>query len=298
VKSAGRKDLPGRRPGRAALLPFLRLGAFAVLVSVSVAALALRAARADVDEALWAMGTGTLAFPGAPSEEVRRLHLNGVRFSFRTRTVDASLDDVLDHYETTCGAAIATQTARNGAAGYVACLDLGSAPLGLGEIVSRFVRFAETGDLLEVGAPRYVLARRAADGAPSKVLLLTVWADAQFNLYRMLPRPGADAVGVDLDGVPRPPGSRRVLSAWEERRPSGVFVYRVPLMSAQELESFYRAELLGAGWRVIERNPGESVRVDDIHTLSARKGSRVVTVIRRAGDADPTVVTILASEPS
>lgn len=298
MQSAHRRPSRRRRAPRAVLLACLRLGAFVVFVAVSVAALVLRSARADMDEALWAVGSGVLTFPGEPGEEVRRLRLNGVRLSFRTRTVDASLEDVLEHYETACGAAIATQSARNVEAGYVACLDMGPAPTGLNEIVSRFARFAQTGDLREVGAPRYVLARRIVDGTASKVFLFTLWADAQFNLYRMLPRSAADAAGTDLDGVPRPPGSRRVLSAQEERRPSGIFLYRVPATSPTELESFYRTELRNVGWRIIERRPGESVRVDGIHMLSAEKESRVVTVVFRARDRKATLLTVLASEPS
>jgi len=298
MQSADRRPSRRRRAPRALLLACLRLGAFVVFVTVSVAALVLRSARADMGEALWAVGSGVLAFPGEPGEEVRRLQLNGVRLSFRTRTVDASLEDVLAHYETACGAAIATQTARNGEAGYVACLDMGPAPISLSEIVSRFARFAQTGDLREVGAPRYVLARRVVDGAASKVFLFTLWADAQFKLYRMLPRSAADAAGTDLDGVPRPPGSRRILSAQEERQPSGIFLYRVPATSPTELESFYRTELRNGGWRIIERKHGESVRVDGIHMLSGEKESRVVTVVLRARDPKETLLTILASEQS
>jgi hypothetical protein len=239
-----------------------------------------------------------MAFPGAHSESVRQLQLNGVRLFFRTQTVDASLVDVLDHYEAACGTAIATQTARNNHAGYVACLDLGDASQDLDALVNRFVSFSETGDLQEVGSPRYVFARHVASRSGDEVFLLTMWADSAFDLYRMLPRAGADAAGRDLVGVPRPPGSQRILSAWEARQPSGVLVYRVAGKSAEELESFYRAELTRTGWTIIERNPSESVRVDGTHMLSAEKDNRLVTVLCRSGVASHTVLTILASEPS
>jgi hypothetical protein len=261
-------------------------------------ALVLRSARADFTEVLWGVGSQIMAFPGAHDEGARQLQLNGVRLSFRTQTVEASLADVLDHYEAVCGTAIATQTARNDHAGYVACLDMGDASQDLGALVNRLVSFSETGDLRELGAPRYVLARRVASGSGDKVFLLTMWADSAFDLYRMLPRAGADAAGRDLVGVPRPPGSQRILSAWEARQPSGVLVYRVAAKSAEELESFYRAELPRAGWTIIERNPSESVRVDGSHMLSAEKDNRLVTVLCRSGEASQTVLTILASEPS
>jgi len=300
VKSADSREALGLRtiPGLAGLGPVLRLGFFLAAVCVLAVALLLRSARADVTEALWGVGSKMMEFPGAPQEAVRQLRLNGVRISFRTQTVETSLADVLDHYETSCGTAMATQTARNDSAGYVACLDMGDAPLDLGALANRFLRFSKTGDLREVGEPRYVLARRVTSSAGDKTFLLTMWTNSAFNLYRMLPRPGADAAGRDLVGVPRPPGSQRILSAWEARRPSGVLVYRVVAKSAAEIESFYRTELPRNGWSIIERNPSESIQIDGTHMLSAEKDNRVVTVLSRSGEASQTVLTILASEPS
>jgi hypothetical protein len=125
-----------------------------------------------------------------------------------------------------------------------------------------------------------------------------MWTNSAFNLYRILPRPGADAAGRDLVGLPRPPGSQRILSAWEARRPSGVLVYRVVGKSAAEIESFYRTELPRNGWSIIERNRSESIQIDGTHMLSAEKRNRLVTVLSRSGEASQTVLTILASEPS
>ncbi len=280
------------------LAPFLRLGFFLTVVCVSATALVLRSARADGTEVLWGVGSQIMAFPAAQHEGVRHLQLNGVRLSFRTQTVDASLADVLGHYEAICGTSIATLTARNDHAGYVACLDMGDARQGLSALVNRLVSFSDTGDLREVGVPRYALARHVTSRSGDQVFLLTMWADSAFDLYRMLPRAGADAPGHDLVGVPRPPGSQRILSAWEARQPSGILVYRVDAKSAEELESFYRAELPRSGWTIIERNPSESVRVDGTRMLSAEKDNRLVTVLCRSGEASQTVLTILASEPS
>jgi hypothetical protein len=260
------------------------------------AALILRSARADATEALWALGAQIEGFPGARHEGVRQLQLNGVRVSFRTQTVKASLGDVLAHYEATCGTAIATQSARNDSAGYVACLDMGDPPPELGALVNGFLRFSETGDLSEVGDPRYILARRVASGSEEKTFLLTMWADSGFNLYSMAPHADADAAGRDFVGVPRPLGSQRILSAWEERQPSGVVVYRVLGKSAQELEAFYRTQLPRRGWTIIERHPSESVQVDGTRMLSAEKDNRLVTVLSHPGEASRAVLTILASE--
>lgn len=278
-------------------VPFLRLGFFLAAVSILVAAAFLRSARADVTEALWAVGSQIMEFPGAPHEGARQLQLNGARVSFRTQTVEASLADVLARYEDICGTSIATQSARNDNAGYIACLDMSDAPQDLGALVNRLLRFSETGDLHALGEPRYILARRVASGSKDKTFLLTMWADSGFNLYRMLPHAGADAAGRDLVGVPRPPGSQRILSAWEERQPSGVLVYRVAGESAEELEAFYRTQLPSNGWTLIERHPSESIQLDGTHILSAEKDNRLVTVLSHQGEASQSVLTILASEP-
>lgn len=298
MRSASRGVALRRWAARVGPAPLLRLGMFTAVVCVSGTALVLHSARAEFTEALWGAGARIMAFPGAPHEGVRQLRLNGVRLSFRTQTVESSLGEVLDHYEAICGTSIATQAARNDQAGYVACLDVGDAAQDLGALANRFVRFSETGDLRDLGAPRYVFARRVESRLGGHVLLLTMWADSAFNLYRMLPRRGADAAGRDLAGVPRPAGSQRILSAWEEQEPSGVLVYRVAAKSARELEQFYRAELPSAGWRFIERNRSESVRVDGTYLLFAEKGDRLVTVLCRSVGASQSVLTILASEPS
>jgi len=278
--------------------PFLRLAFFLAAVTVVTAALVLRSASADVAEALWGGGSRVMEFPGAPVERARQLLVNGVQVSFRTQTIDAPLADVLAHYESNCGTAIATQSARNDHAGYVACLDTGDASNDLGALARRIIRFSETGELRELGDPRYIFARRVGSPAKETTFLLTMWAESAFNLYEMLPRPGADAAGSDLVGVPRPPDSQRILSAWEARHPSGVVVYRVAAQSAQELEAFYRTELRGNGWTIIERDPSESIQVDGTHMLSAEKDNRVVTVLARSVEASHTVLTILVSEPS
>lgn len=300
MKSAGSEEAQRSRtiPGSPVLASILRLGLFLAVVCFVAAALVLRSARADVKEAIWSVGSELMAFPGAPQEGVRHLRLNGLRVSFRTQTVNASLAEVLDHYETVCGPAIATQAARNDNAGYVACVAMSDDPPNLGTVANQLLTFSETGDLSKVGDPRYVLARRVSGTSEERTFLLTMWTESIFDLYSMLPRDGADAAGHDLVGMPRPPGSQRILSAWEERQPSGVLVYRVVGQSEAELLSFYRVRLPENGWTITERNPSKSIRIDGIHILSAEKGNRLVTVLSHPGEASRTVLTILVSEPS
>ena len=295
-------------PGGGVLGPILRLGSYLAAACLVACLLFLRSVRADVAEVLREVGDGAMQYPGVPREGVRQLWLNGARISFRAQTVDAALADVLAYYERLCAVrgaglanrlrAIATQAARNDRGGYVACLDMGDGPQDLGTLAKRFLRFSNTGDLHDLGGLRYVVARRAVSTSGEKTFLLAMWADSEVNLYRMLPHMGSDAAGRDLIGIPRPSGSQRVLSVWEDRQPSGVFIYRVAAKSAEQLEAFYRRELLRRGWRLIERFATETIRVDGIHMLSAEKGELLVTLLSHSSAASPTVLTILASESS
>jgi len=303
----------------------LRLAAFLVAVGLFAFASLLRSVRADVAEVFWEVGSGIMDYPGAGNDGVRELMLNGVRVSFRTQMVDAPLTDVLRHYEHLCSSrdgglsgqlsalssahlrsgatplvlrAMTTQAAHNDRSGYVACLDMGDAPRAFESIGRRFLRFASSGDLSEVGSLRYVFARRADASSENETFVFTMWADSGFNVSRILPAEGTDAEGFDLAGLPRLPGSQRILSAWEPGQPSGVTVYRVAASSAREAESFYRSELPKNGWTIIERHASESVEIDGAHVLSAEREGRAITIVSHTGEDSHTVLTVLASEPS
>ena len=326
VKSADRRKALARRWVAAwtVLAPATRSGLLLAVVCLIFSVLHLRTVYADVTEVLWGIGARAMEYPSARTEGIRQLQLNGIRVFFRTQTVNAPLANVLSHYEALCGArdagladqlskvldarggfsstkslfrGIATHTARDDNAGYVACLDMGATRNDLVALANRFLRFSQTGDLAEVGAPRYAFARRVESRLGDRTFLLTMWADSSIDLYQVLPRVGVDAAGHDLFGMPRPPDSQRILSASEAQRPNGVFVYRVFSKSAEALASFYRRELTRNGWTIIESNAAESVAVDRIHMLTAEKNNRLVTVLSHTGDASQTVLTILASEP-
>jgi len=289
-------------------LPFAGLGLLLIAVSALASLLVLRSVHADIAEVLWGVGSEVMRYPGAAPEAARSLQINGAQVSFRTQTIDAPLEGVLAHYESLCVGRdaglierLSLQASRNDEAGYVACLDLGDASRDLRSLSNRLLQFAETGDLAQLGALRYVRARRVSGDAEDKTFLLSVWTDSAFNLFQMLPLAGADGGGSDLTGVPRPPGSQRVLSAREAGQPSGVVVYRVFEQSAAELTSFYRTELSKRGWTIIERHPAESISIDGIRMISAEQGNRMVTVLSHSVEASQTVLSILSilsSEPS
>jgi hypothetical protein len=56
--------------------------------------------------------------------------------------------------------------------------------------------------------------------------------------------------------------------------------------------------LLRLGWKIIERNRGESIQIDGLRMLSAEQRDRVVTILSRPGEQEAALVTILGSEPT
>jgi len=327
VKSASRVHTPVRLAVRWPfyLLATLRLGVYLSAVSLLSALMFLRAVRADVEQLIWDSGASLMQHPEATAGISRRLELNGATISFRTQTIAASLESVLDHYESLCESrdahlsaalskrlnersaarktrsmlrAVTTTTARNADSGYVACLDLGSEPRDLVALADGFVRFAATGNLREAGVLRYVFARRASSEPGSKTFFLTMSAESELNLHKIVADGDSDAAGRDLVGVPRPLRSQRLLSAWEVDQPSGLVLYRASGTTPEQIESFYRTELLRLGWKIIERNRGESIQIDGLRMLSAEQRDRVVTILSRPGEQETALVTILGSEPT
>jgi len=289
------------------LAPVFRVTALVSVAAALTCALLLREARAQLDGAMHGLGSTVMAFPEAPSIEVRTLRINGVEVNLRTEVVEASLPSVLHHYRGVCSsagsgggdygsivAALATRSGSTDRDGYIACV---ATRVGdLGTLVERLVRFAQTWNLAEVGPLRYAYASRSADRPEDQTFLLTMWADASLDLHDLLPIGQDDAKGADPEGVPRPPRARRILSATEDSAPSGVFVYLAEVAPAVELMRAYRSALLAAAWNILERSPGESLELSGVRILSAEKDGRTLSMLAHAGDSDATVVSLLVSE--
>lgn len=297
----------------------LRLASLIALLSAIASLCLLRQARAAVDEAMLHFGSSLMEYPNAKEEAVRQLHLNGARVYFRTQTVDAPSHAVLDHYEALCDGrdgflaqrlsellathprvpdhaamlrSIATTAVRDGGRGYVACLDMGGQALSLDSLVSRFARFARTGDLHEIGHARYAYAQ-PVEGSDSRTFLLTMWTAADFNLYDILPLEGRDAAGSDLTQVPRPPNSQRILSSNEVGYSNAVAVYLARASSPSTLERFYREAFRARDWDILERHSGERLQVNQTSLVAAQRAGETITVLAHPGALDRTVVTIL-----
>lgn len=298
----------------------LRLTLYISLLSAIAALFFLRQARAALDEAMLGFGSSLMAYPGSGREAVRHLQVNGARVHFRTETVDARFDEVLDYYEALCdgrdaflaeqlsvllaehpgapdeGAtlrSIATTAARDEGRGYVACLDMGDRAVSLDAMVSRFARFSRTGDLHEIGQVRYAYAQPIEGSADRHTFLLTMWMAADFNVFDVIPREGADAAGRDPIDVPRPPSSKRILSSREVGQSSAVSVYFANASSPATLEKFYREQLPAHDWKILERHPGEHLQVNQTTVVTAERGSEMVTILAHPSALDRTVLTIL-----
>lgn len=303
MKSAGKALNLNGRVLRACtqVAPLLRLGSFLGFVAVSIAVLFLQSIYVRADEGFRTAGSQVMEYPAEPAGPARALVLNGVQLAFRTQVVSAPMTEVLEHYESIClnrsaGFAIplSVQSARSAEGGYVACLDTGQASADLRSLAKRFIHFSRSGDLNALGGLRYAQARRVSGGGAT--FLFTMWADSSLDLFRMLSVQEGDAEGSDPVGVPRPPSSQRLLSSWEEERPSRVFVYRSPQTAEFHVEAFYRNELLSKGWRLHERHPSESLDINGTKIVSAERDQRTITVLSSPGDAAENIITILTTE--
>jgi hypothetical protein len=127
--------------------------------------------------------------------------------------------------------------------GGMAALDYGD-KLSLTALKERLKRFASAGDLGSIAKLRYVYYARTGDGGTR---FLTVWTDEKFQLAHLMPAGNQDAEGSDVEGVPRYPGSVRVLSAEERGMPQRLAVYDGP-GSAETATMFYKARMKTLGW--------------------------------------------------
>ena len=277
-----------------------RIALVAAFLGLVAGGWAYHPARAQLRDNLFGLGTQMMASEHASRQDAPRdLVVNGQTIHLSSGTTTRPAREVLDYFEERCaradGGLVAeldrlvrehpegatparpgTPTMRedDGRNGFVACLDLGAAPVCVAELVERLGRFGETGDVSVVGDARFVFAEQLGEGAETRTHFVGLWTEGEFNVLRMFPEQG-DAPGADVDGVARPPGARRVLSGHERGMPSSITVYETRLGEA-ELDGFYRRELGAAGWTFLETAARPS---DAPATLVAERGERMVTLI-------------------
>jgi hypothetical protein len=173
--------------------------------------------------------------------------------------------------------------------GVVACLDLGTPELTLDELAARLQRFAQELDLAELGGVRLVRVRALAYGS------FFVLAESQgaFPLARMFPAVG-DAPGSDFASLPRPPHSRRLLSAWQPETEPGIALYEAR-EAADELWATYLGQLRERGWTPSSPESAQSAR--EHAALLSRQGHSALVAVTRQGGASQLLVMPMDAGP-
>ena len=300
-----------------ARIPVGKLARLSLFSSIALAGglfLASNAVRADLNEIMLGLGAEMMTFPGQTQGEARTIHLNGAPVFLRTTTVDNPLEQVLDHYEALCekrqgGLALdfggpetvglvaptSTLRARRSETGYVACLDLGPNSVDATSLANRLHSFTQTGALGHLGNLRYAYAKRVSEATGAKTLILTMWTETSINLYEMIPFDGRDAGGKDLEGIPRPPKSQRILSSWESGEPYGLTVYSTA-ETKEQVDRFYRAELPKNGWRPIGTTRTHWPQLEQARTIFVERGDHVAVILLQSNDRGGSIATLLTSD--
>jgi hypothetical protein len=294
----------------------LRLSIYFACVFAFLTVLAARALRAEVGEASQALGRQLIDLPDVRGvAEVIRL--NGARMQHARVSTTASIATVLDRFEAHCNsspgplAEVLDDIAANHPAlieekgpkgsmrravvrhetesdGVLMCFvdDRASGLAGMDDILQAL---AETGDLSVLGQFRYVFAERRKDGRTKVVSLRN---EGPLNVSRMFPATG-DADGSDSRVLPRPPDSRRTLSASAEGMPYALRTYDSG-KSRAELQAFYGAWMKASGWMQAAEVKGEGATA-----YSRRDGYQVfLTLIEEGGRTHATLIEAGALAPS
>ncbi len=298
----------------------LRVLVFLLAVWAGFAYLAVRQAEADVHEVMLGLGAELMRYPGSTQGVVRDVEFNGAVVHLMSGSVRQPVDAVLDHFEAKCMEldrmheqiaemqAVGTLGAGDpadsdsvirhdfGPTAFVACLDPGENHDNgdAASIAERVAAFLDSGDLSEVGALRYAYVERHRDGDQEVSQIISMYTDSPINIYEMFPAEG-DAVGSDVDGIPRPPDSRRLLSSRVAGQPYGMTLYATEDHSPEELNTWYRARLPEAGWQELAGRAGERVTVDGAETFAVSQGDRVITLLFTESEG-VTSASILSSD--
>ena len=279
-----------------------RVLVFTLLLLLLGSVLHVRSVRASASERAVALGRELAQF-GDVLSGAHRVDINGETVYVATAVSDQSIRQLLDRFEAYCDshnggvpqdfAALAPDAAKelrrglgddwlahwgvireeHETEGTVMCIAQrdGGGFVGLTRRLEAFMR---DWDLNDVGDFRYVYARRIEG---NRTQVFTSLTEGPFHLRRVLPDPnGGDSPGSDPSFVPRPPGSRRVLSSRVDGAPYALHVF-TSAASVDEVVSFYGRELPGLGWQRIVAN----------RAIGAQAWQRQgVTMIVGAGRAD------------
>ena len=86
--------------------------------------------------------------------------------------------------------------------------------LGSEKFLKKYQNAMTTGEFGKIGTGRIVIALKNPDTQETRIINL--WTDRDFNLKKFLPDTSGDMGGKDIPGIPRYPGSRRLLAIEQE----------------------------------------------------------------------------------
>jgi hypothetical protein len=250
------------------MAPIARLTLFIGVLAAILFYIDYRVAEASVMERLLGIGQRMAPFMDDARfvEKPREVHMNGLRLWVAAGKTDHAPTEVRRWYaERYAGKGTATDvmtealkagkilppeiTGLSQASfgddniGGIAALDMGQG-LTLKAMRPMIHKLAE-GKVGEVGHLRYMYFEKLPSGGTR---YLTIWTDDQFDLTKFLPSGTEDAPGRDIEGVPRFPGTIRVLAADERGRAAQMAVYNGP-GTPETAEMFYDARMATLGWR-------------------------------------------------
>lgn len=219
---------------------------------------------------------------GAPQQMI----LNGQRLHISSRVTDQPVEVVLDEFRGHCthrssseakGEALhwtnqlLLSSMGSKEEGHVACVTPSTPFDSMAEFREKLFAAFEQGDVGELGEIRYARVRKDSENVTH---VLSVWSDKSFNFFQMFPEKG-DAAGNDPINVPRPPQSRRIVSAEMRGTSYSTFIYKSEL-AAGEVLATYRATMAALGWNAQDldaTSPDEPSRAAEAN--DALKASRV-----------------------
>ncbi|MGC4068886.1 MAG: hypothetical protein QM784_30430 [Polyangiaceae bacterium] len=281
----------------------LRVVTLALVMLGLVTALNLRQAEARFGEVLGGFGHTLSQLDRFRAHSgPRKLFVNGLEFRIESLSTSLPLTEALNRFGSLCHAASdvelpaqvrkklassssgpssgdmpATVREESETEGYLGCLDVGAGQTGEG-LLTRLIELSRTRNLRSLGSLRYAMARRHR----KTTTLVVLWTEGDLVLTDLFPK-DRDAPGGDLKGVPRPKGTTRVLSAFEEALPYGFVAYRLAGTSRSAATASYAALLEREGWRVERAKTG---------VMPAEKGGRRVLVQASQTGATSVILTL------
>lgn len=307
-----------RRPNLAGVA---RAAGVLLCVWLCLLAFGAGAVRADLNEMMLGLGGELMRYEGARQQgEAHALTLNGAVLEVSSGMSERSLSAVLDDFEARCAAhdgqlgrqiedaerqaaesgvegfsvessvLDATMREDDGQEGYVACFDMGDGPRSPDDILARVEDFVATGDLSRVGGLRYVYAEQTETGTH----FVTFASTGELPVMAMFPAEG-DAPGADVPGVPRPPGSRRLLSATDTQAPVSMTMFVRSDLDVDGMERFYRESLTDSGFSLLEDEENPFVSRDGATALVAERDDTTYVIVLGTDPDGGSVASILTA---